>query len=158
MAWLDVRQVYVDLFIISRASALVTNCMGESTFECAPSLHPHRTITLHPHLRLYLILTLSLTLGRSTAKLLRDAKGLPTYRANDCSELAHFPATTHLGGDVGASAVAPQGELAALRAKGHRHRCRARRRWWQGVVAAARRRRRDGGGRCGCGSGDVRGK
>ena len=59
-------KVYVDFFILARASALVTNCPAESTFIA--------------HI-----------------KLLRDAAGLPTYRATDCgAALLPYPAHVHV--------------------------------------------------------------
>ena len=57
--------MYVDFFVLTRATALVSNCGGESTFV-------------------------------GSAKVLREAHGLKSYRAVDCIELAPWPAHTHV--------------------------------------------------------------
>jgi hypothetical protein len=65
----SLAKAYIDFFVLARATALVSNCNGESTFVGAAKL---------------------LRDGAPTHR------NLHSYRAVDCARLAPFPANTHV--------------------------------------------------------------
>lgn len=86
----------MDFFILSRAGALVSNCLGVSTYVANAKLLRDGAPCQRANRRHDVIDLLYTEASRHTAPPSRAGAGLPSYRAVDCAALLPFPSHIHV--------------------------------------------------------------